>query len=95
MIPKPLLLSRYIWFARLHYVSRISFAYEAALANDFSSRTMQCPPQQLTQRLGVLPEYQGRALTGSQLDGTTVTGDRYLGPTFDYSRTDLWRNFSG
>lgn len=78
VIPKPLLLSRYIWFGWLYYVNPISYAYEAVLANEFSGRTMPCSPQQLIpQGPGVSPEYQGCALTGARLSNTTVSGDAY------------------
>jgi ATP-binding cassette, subfamily G (WHITE), member 2, SNQ2 len=94
VIPKPLLLSRYIWFGWLYYVNPLSYAYEAVLANEFSGRTMQCSAQQLIpQGPGVLPEYQGCALTGARLGSSTVTGDEYIGTTFEYSRSHLWRNF--
>ena len=94
VIPKPLLVSRYIWFGWLYYVNPISYAYEAVFANEFSGRTMQCSPQQLIpQGPGVSSEYQGCALTGARLGSTTVTGDAYIGTTFAYSRMNLWRNF--
>lgn len=94
VIPKPLLLNRYIWFGWLYYVNPISYAYEAVLANEFSGREMACSPEQLVPRgPGVSPEYQGCALTGAQLGSNTVTGDQYIGTTFNYSRANLWRNF--
>lgn len=94
VIPKPLLLSRYIWFGWLYYVNPISYAYEAVLANEFSGRTMPCSPQQLIpQGPDVLSEYQACAVTGAQLGSITVTGDAYIGTTFEYTRANLWRNF--
>lgn len=47
LIPKPLLLSRYIWFGWLYYINPTSYAYEALLGNEFSGRTMQFSSQQL------------------------------------------------
>lgn len=94
VIPKSLLLSRYIWFGWLYHINPMAYAYEAVIANEFSGRTMQCSPQQLIpQGPGVLPEYQGCALTGAQLGSTSVTGDAYIGTSFQYSRTNMWRNF--
>ena len=94
VIPKPLLLLRYIWFGWLYYVNPISYAYEAVLANEFSGRAMQCSPEQLIpQGPGIRPDYQGCALTGAQLGSTAVTGASYINTSFGYTRAHLWRNF--
>jgi ATP-binding cassette, subfamily G (WHITE), member 2, SNQ2 len=63
------------------------------MTNEFVGRTMPCNPSQLVpQGPGVDPKYQGCSLTGAQLDSTAVTGDEYLGTSFHYSRSHLWRN---
>ena len=63
------------------------------MTNEFSGRTMQCNPSQLVpQGPGVDPRYQGCALTGAQLGSTAVTGAEYLGTSFNYTRSHLWRN---
>jgi ATP-binding cassette subfamily G (WHITE) protein 2 (SNQ2) len=63
------------------------------MTNEFVGRTMQCSPSQLVpQGPGVDSRYQGCALTGARLGSTVVTGAEYLGTSFSYSRTHLWRN---
>lgn len=42
---------------------------------------------------GVLPQYQGCATTGATLGSTSLTGEEYLATAFEYSRSNLWRNF--
>jgi ATP-binding cassette, subfamily G (WHITE), member 2, SNQ2 len=94
VIPKPLLLSRYIWFGWLYYINPIFYAYESVLANEFSGRTMQCSSQQLIpQGPQIRPEYQGCALTVAKMCSTIVTGEAYIDTSFSYTKAHLWRNF--
>lgn len=95
VLPKTQLLSDYIWFGWLYWVNPISYAFEAVISNEFSGRVMECSPDQLVpQGPGVLPEYQGCAISGAPVNGHTVSGDDYLQTTYSYSRDNLWRNFS-
>lgn len=55
---------------------------------------MQCAPEQLVpQGPNVDPAYQGCALTGASPNSNTVSGSDYLQTSFNYSRSNLWRNF--
>ena len=93
-IPKPTLLHSKIWFGWLYYLNPISYAFEGVLANEFAGRVMQCSSRQLVpQGPGILPENQGCAISGAQLGSTTVTGEQYIGITYEYTRHNLWRNF--
>ncbi|KAK3044672.1 hypothetical protein LTS18_000653, partial [Coniosporium uncinatum] len=38
VIPKPQLISEYIWFGWLYYVNPISYSFEGVLTNEFSGR---------------------------------------------------------
>jgi ATP-binding cassette subfamily G (WHITE) protein 2 (SNQ2) len=94
VIPKPQLLGQYIWFGWLYYVNPVAYSFEAVEANEFADRTMQCAPEQLVpQGPGVDPAYQGCSLTGSPANSNTVPGAGYLQTSFEYSRSNLWRNF--
>ncbi|KAF1845626.1 uncharacterized protein K460DRAFT_282711 [Cucurbitaria berberidis CBS 394.84] len=94
VIPKTQLLGKYIWFGWLYWVNPIGYSFEAVLSNEFSDRTMQCAPEQLVpQGPGVDPAFQGCSLTGASPDSNTVPGADYLQTTFNYSRSNLWRNF--
>jgi ATP-binding cassette subfamily G (WHITE) protein 2 (SNQ2) len=55
---------------------------------------MQCAPGQLVpQGPGIDPAYQGCSLTGAQPNSNSVPGADYLSTSFNYSRSNLWRNF--
>jgi ATP-binding cassette subfamily G (WHITE) protein 2 (SNQ2) len=55
---------------------------------------MECSPDQLVpQGPGVDPAYQGCALPGSPPNSNSVPGADYLQTSFNYSRSNLWRNF--
>lgn len=55
---------------------------------------MQCAPEQLVpQGPNVDPAYQGCALTGASPNSNAVAGSDYLQTSFNYSRSNLWRNF--
>ena len=93
-IPKPQLLSDYIWFGWLYYVSPVSYAFEGVLSNELSGRQMPCAETALVpQGPGIGPPYQGCAIGGAQLGSTVVSGDQYLATVYNYSRDNLWRNF--
>ncbi|KAI4182663.1 MAG: hypothetical protein LQ346_006537, partial [Caloplaca aetnensis] len=94
VIVKPQLLGQKIWVGWLYYVNPIAYSFEAVLTNEFAGRVMECAPSQLVpQGPGVQPEYQGCAQSGAQVGSTSVTGEQYLSTTYDYSRSNLWRNF--
>lgn len=94
VITKPVLLHQKIWFGWLYYVNPMSYAFEGVLTNEFHHREMVCAPGSLVpQGPGTSPQYQGCGFTGSQLGSTTVTGEQYLGASFEYYRKNLWRNF--
>jgi ATP-binding cassette, subfamily G (WHITE), member 2, SNQ2 len=94
VIPKPLLLSKYIWFGWIYYINPVGYSFEAVLSNEFTGRIMECAQEQLVpQGPGVNPQYQGCAIAGAQIDAKSVQGDTYLQAQYEYSRSHLWRNF--
>ncbi|KAL5392982.1 hypothetical protein PMIN06_006396 [Paraphaeosphaeria minitans] len=95
VIPKPQLLHEYIWFGWLYWINPISYAFEGVISNEFSDRVMECSPSQLVpQGPDVDPNFQGCALTGAQPNARTVPGSAYLATSFNYSRSNLWRNWA-
>ncbi|KAH9860436.1 hypothetical protein J1614_011767 [Plenodomus biglobosus] len=93
VISKTQLLSEYIWFGWLYWVNPVAYSFESVLANEFSDRTMQCAPEQLVpQGPGYDRAYQGCSLTGAQPNANSVGGAEYLQTTYNYSRSNLWRN---
>ncbi|KAF2138841.1 uncharacterized protein K452DRAFT_320945 [Aplosporella prunicola CBS 121167] len=94
VIPKPQLLSDYIWFGWIYYINPISYAFEAVLSNEFSGRTMECASSSLVpQGPGADPNYQGCVLSGAAVNSKTISGSDYIGTTYTYSRSHLWRNW--
>ncbi|RFU29844.1 hypothetical protein B7463_g6488, partial [Scytalidium lignicola] len=95
VIPKPQLLSKYIWFGWLYHVNPVGYSFEALLSNEFTGRTMQCAEAQLVPNgPGYTdPTYQGCALPGAILGSHQVEGSTYIGTSFEYTRHHLWRNF--
>ncbi|KAK8023180.1 ATP-binding multidrug cassette transport protein [Apiospora marii] len=94
VIPKTQLLGDYIWFGWLYWINPISYSFESVISNEFSGKTIECAPSQLVpQGPGIQPEYQGCATTGAAVNSRTVAGSDYIGASFGYTRSHLWRNF--
>ncbi|CAN9447504.1 unnamed protein product [Alternaria alternata] len=94
VIPKPQLLTDYIWFGWIYWINPVAYSFESVLANEFSDRVMECAPSQLVpQGPDIDPAYQGCSLTGAPPNSNTVSGSDYLQVSFNYSRSNLWRNF--
>ena len=94
VIPKPLLLSKYIWFGWIYYINPLGYSFEAVLSNEFTGRVMECAPEQLVpQGPGIDPQYQGCALAGAQVNSKTIPGADYLQTQYSYTWQHLWRNF--
>lgn len=94
VIPKAQLLSDYVWFGWIYYVNPVSYAFEGAMINEFSGRTMACADSMLVpQGEGIDPKYQGCALAGATVNAHSVSGDAYIETEFDYVPNHLWRNF--
>jgi len=94
VIPKTQLLSKYIWFGWLYWINPIAYSFEAVITNEFAGRVMECAPEQLVpQGPNVQPGFQGCALPGAAVNSLQVTGSDYLQTQFNYSRSNLWRNF--
>lgn len=94
VISKPIMLGQKIWFGWLFWVNPVAYSFEAVLTNEFGGRTMECAPSQLVpQGPGISIANQGCAIPGAEPGSSTVSGDAYLSSAFDYSRSNLWRNF--
>ncbi|RMZ11184.1 hypothetical protein D0864_01061 [Hortaea werneckii] len=94
VIPKPQLLGEYIWFGWIYWVNPLGYSFEAVLTNEFSGRNLPCDPAYLVpQGPNVDPAYQGCAISGAGVNQQFVTGSDYLQTTYNYSRSNLWRNF--
>ncbi|KAL2203403.1 hypothetical protein CC79DRAFT_1279575 [Sarocladium strictum] len=94
VISKPQLLSDYIWFGWMYWINPLSYSFESLLSNEIFDQQLACAPEQLVpQGPGVDPRYQGCAIAGASLGSTSIRGSDYLAVQYDYSRSNLWRNF--
>ncbi|KAI0469561.1 ABC-2 type transporter-domain-containing protein [Xylaria cf. heliscus] len=94
VIPKTQLLGDYIWFGWLYWINPIAYSFEAVISNEFAGRVMQCAPEQLVpQGPNAQPGFQGCAIAGASVNSAQVSGTDYLQEHFNYSRSNLWRNF--
>lgn len=94
VIPKTQLLEDYIWFGWLYYINPLAYSFEAVETNEFSDRTMTCATAQLVpQGPGIDPAFQGCDLAGAAVNAHSVNGAAYLQTSYNYSRSNLWRNF--
>ncbi|KAM3071184.1 ATP-binding cassette transporter snq2 [Clarireedia jacksonii] len=95
VIPKPQLISDYIWFGWLYYINPLSYSFEAVITDEFYNRNMACAEDQIVPRGPGYTNtaYQGCAITGAELGELSVPGARYLDASFAYTRANLWRNF--
>ncbi|CAM1504844.1 Fc.00g024350.m01.CDS01 [Cosmosporella sp. VM-42] len=83
------------WLRWLNYLNPIAYSYESLMANEFSGRQFQClsmvPSGPSFQ--GVSPLQQTCATAGAAPGQSYVLGDVYIGATYDYHHSHLWRNF--
>ncbi|KAB8291253.1 hypothetical protein EYC80_009940 [Monilinia laxa] len=95
VIPKPQLVSDYIWFGWLYYINPLSYSFEAVISDEFYNKNIPCAPDQIVPSGPgyTNPEFQGCASTGAEVGSLSVPGSRYLEESFNYSRSHLWRNF--
>jgi ATP-binding cassette, subfamily G (WHITE), member 2, SNQ2 len=95
VIPKPQLVSKYIWFGWLYYVNPIAYSFEAVLSNEFAGRDMACDPIYLVpQGPGYTDlQYQGCAFAGGTPGSNSIEGSAYIETQYNYTRSHLWRNF--
>lgn len=94
VISKVQLLGDYIWFGWIYWINPLSYSFESLLSNELYDKNLQCAPEQLVpQGPGVSREYQGCAVAGASVGDTTVLGSDYLATQYQYSRSNLWRNF--
>ncbi|THX78435.1 putative ABC multidrug transporter [Aureobasidium pullulans] len=80
------------WFAWIHYINPIYYAFEILVANEFHGREFTC-----SQFIPAYPNLQGDSFicsqTGAVAGRRTVNGDNYIQVAYEYSYSHVWRNF--
>ncbi|GAM89927.1 hypothetical protein ANO11243_079670 [Dothideomycetidae sp. 11243] len=95
VIPKTQLLTDYIWFGWLYWISPVAYAFEGVLTNEFSNRNLTCDPaDSVPQGPGIDPSFQGCTLAGAAVNAKYVNGEAYMETQYTYTRKNLWRNFA-
>ncbi|CAH0051763.1 unnamed protein product [Clonostachys solani] len=83
------------WGSWIRRISPSPYALEALMSNEFSDITLTCTPDQMVPNGPGYDDmrYQGCTLPGSVKGFNEVPGSTYLSIIYDYSRSNLWRNF--
>lgn len=94
VLSKAVMLIDIPWFGWIAYVNPVQFCFEAVMSNEFYRQEIQCSDSAIVPNgPGYALPYQSCTLAGSTAGSLTVSGESYIGTSFDYSRTHLWRNF--
>jgi ABC-type multidrug transport system ATPase subunit/ABC-type multidrug transport system permease subunit len=91
VIPPP---SMHPWFSWLRYINPVQYGFEALMVNEFHGKHGAC-----TSLVPSGPGYEGVSIVnqvcsvvGSVTGQATVSGDAYVGDSFQYYHEHLWRN---
>ena len=95
VIAKPQLLKDYIWFGWIYYINPVAYSFEAVLTNEFYNKELGCDPSETVPNGPGYdnPAYQGCAFTGAQVGSLDIPGSTYMNVAYEYSRSNLWRNW--
>ncbi|KAH8674955.1 ABC-2 type transporter [Ilyonectria robusta] len=94
VIPRSTLLSDVPWFGWFTYINPVSYGFEALQTNEFNGLEMSCSEGNLVPRgPDAQTGYQGCSLPGAAAGSTQVDGLSYLKVSFNFLRSNLWRNF--
>ncbi|KAH7175291.1 ABC-2 type transporter [Dactylonectria macrodidyma] len=94
VIPRSVLLSDVPWFGWFTYINPVSYGFEALQTNEFNGLQMACSEANLVPHgPGAETGYQGCSLPGAEAGSTQVDGLSYLEVSFNFLRSNLWRNF--
>ncbi|KIY50620.1 ABC transporter Cdr4 [Fistulina hepatica ATCC 64428] len=84
------------WFRWINYINPIGYAFESLMVNEFDGRDFECS--------SYIPSGAGYAnATGDEIVCSAVgavagqdyvSGTRYIGQSFEYKHSHLWRNFA-
>ncbi|KAJ7136060.1 ABC-2 type transporter-domain-containing protein [Mycena epipterygia] len=84
-----------VWFRWINYINPVGYAFEALMVNEFVGREFPCGTF-----IPAGPTYANVSnanricsTTGAQAGKDFVLGTDYVGTSFSYSHSHLWRNF--
>ena len=83
------------WGSWIRRISPSPYALEALMGNEFAEIDLHCTADQMVPHGPGYNDmqYQGCSLPGSTKGYNSVSGSTYLEMIYNYSRSNLWRNF--
>ena len=85
----------------INYLDPIGYSFESLLVNEFSGQNYPCASYIPTDMMGAMPMYDlpSESLShvcttvGSVPGQNFVSGDEFIGESFSYYKSNMWRNF--
>ncbi len=86
--------SMHPWFRWINYINPLGYGFSSLLENEFYNARIECTPPYLVPNGPGYgdPQFQGCSLAGSVPGQTFVAGEAFIEASYDYSRSQLWRN---
>lgn len=87
--------SEKVWIRWIFWINALGLGFSALMENEFSRLTLRCTDESLVPSGPGYTnvDHQVCTLPGSVAGTTDVSGSQYIIQGFDYSPSDLWRNF--
>ncbi|KAL8666924.1 MAG: hypothetical protein Q9202_001164 [Teloschistes flavicans] len=82
------------WFSWFRWIDPVAYAFEAVMINEFRNRRFHCTTVVPTGPgyEGLAPDQTSCTTVGSVAGLNYVEGDAYIGQSFEYYSSHLWRN---
>ncbi|KAJ5737639.1 uncharacterized protein N7483_002764 [Penicillium malachiteum] len=83
-----------VWLRWIYYINPFGLGFSSLMINEFSRLTMKCTSTSLVPNGAGYDDiaHQACTLAGGESGSDIIPGLGYLGDTFSYYKSDLWRN---
>ncbi|KAJ5716515.1 hypothetical protein N7493_008426 [Penicillium malachiteum] len=83
-----------VWLRWIYYINPFGLGFSSLMINEFSRLTMKCTSTSLVPNGAGYDDiaHQACTLAGGDSGSDIIPGLNYLGDTFSYYKSDLWRN---
>ncbi|KAJ6007540.1 hypothetical protein N7540_011516 [Penicillium herquei] len=83
-----------VWLRWIYYINPFGLGFSSLMINEFSRLTMKCTSTSLVPNGDGYDDiaHQACTLAGGESGSDIIPGLSYLGETFSYYKSDLWRN---
>lgn len=79
------------WFRWLNYIDPVAYAFESLMINEFDGREFPCASY-LPDYGNIAPDQRVCSTVGATPGSDVVSGGSYIGVSYSYYRSHLWRN---